>query len=65
MFNKIDKMSIAPKRFKISQNPENFPSSGALLFDSLQGKDISPGLYKKKMFALNFERLFKLDSDQL
>jgi len=57
MLNKTDKMSIAPKLlFKILQNPQNFRSNGALLFDFTLGKNIFTGSISKKLFALNFER---------
>ena len=35
ILNKIDKMSIAPKRFKISQNPSKFRPREPLLSDFL------------------------------
>jgi len=55
MLNKIDKMSKAPKRFKISKNPLNLRSKVALLSDLQLGK-IFFRVYLKKVFALNFER---------
>ena len=48
ILNKIDEISIAPKRFKISRNYKHFCSEGTLIFDFPLEKNIFPGLSIKK-----------------